>query len=182
MIVIAKAAKDLVPFIGAVQVLTKPLQGAFQKQFDNFQELKIRVQRRLKDSSDGYTDFVSHFVQHSSRSHLSEQEIISHASLMVAAGTETVAALLSAVVYFLCSDARVREIAVTEIRNNFSTNDDICFTRMHTLEYLSAVLDETLRIFPPVPEGLSRLTPKEGATVCGYYVPGNVSSSSSDLS
>jgi hypothetical protein len=40
--------------------------------------------------------------------------------------------------------------------------------------YLTAVIHETLRIFPPVPIGMPRITPKGGGMVAGVWVPGGV--------
>jgi cytochrome P450 len=39
---------------------------------------------------------------------------------------------------------------------------------------LLSIINETLRLYPPVPGGLQRLTPPEGATIAGRYVPGNM--------
>jgi cytochrome P450 len=48
------------------------------------------------------------------------------------------------------------------------------------LPYLFAVIEEGLRIFPPVPAGLQRVSP--GAFVDGHYVPTGTSVSSSGWS
>lgn len=42
------------------------------------------------------------------------------------------------------------------------------------LEHLNSVINEALRLYPPVPSALQRLTPPEGLTVAGTYIPGNV--------
>ncbi len=38
-----------------------------------------------------------------------------------------------------------------------------------------AVLNESLRLYPPVTAGLVRMTPPEGSMIAGQYVAGNVS-------
>ena len=101
-------------------------------------------------------------------------EIISNASLLIAAGTETVATLLPAATYLLATNPQVLERATTEIRNTFQKEETITMQNVNELEYLPAVINEALRLFPPVPEGLPRVTPPEGAHICGHWVPGGV--------
>lgn len=43
------------------------------------------------------------------------------------------------------------------------------------MPYLAAVIEETLRLYPPVAAGLRRIVPKGGATIDEYFVPENVS-------
>jgi cytochrome P450 len=43
------------------------------------------------------------------------------------------------------------------------------------LPYLNAVIEETLRMYSPVPVALTRIVPPGGAPISGHWVPGNVS-------
>ncbi|KAJ0269092.1 hypothetical protein COL940_012771 [Colletotrichum noveboracense] len=63
---------------------------------------------------------------------------------------------------------------VAEVRSTFEKEDDITIISVNKLSYMLACLDEALRIYPPVSMGLPRVTPKEGATVCGRFIPGNM--------
>jgi hypothetical protein len=47
------------------------------------------------------------------------------------------------------------------------------------MRYLNAAIEEGLRMFPPAPVGLPRVSPKGGAMVCGRFVPEGVSSNKS---
>lgn len=42
------------------------------------------------------------------------------------------------------------------------------------LPYLNAVIEETLRVYPPVVTHVPRVVPKGGATVDGHFLPENV--------
>ena len=60
-----------------------------------------------------------------------------------------------------------------EVRGAFNDFDDITFETLARLEYLQAVLQEGLRIYPPVPILMPRLIPKEGTTICNEWIPGD---------
>jgi cytochrome P450 len=64
---------------------------------------------------------------------------------------------------------------VAEVRGRFATEDEIRFEILKDLPYMSACINEAMRIFPPVPAGLLRTVPKNGDTIDGYFVPGGVS-------
>lgn len=63
-----------------------------------------------------------------------------------------------------------------EVRSSFKTEEEIDLVSVNKLTYMLACLDEALRVYPPVSMGLPRVTPKGGATICGKFVPENVSS------
>lgn len=62
-----------------------------------------------------------------------------------------------------------------EVRTAFKTEEEIDLVSVNKLTYMLACLDEALRVYPPVSMGLPRVTPKGGATICGKFVPENVS-------
>jgi cytochrome P450 len=75
--------------------------------------------------------------------------------------------------YYLCRTPEVYKKLKDEVRGRFETADEIT-SPSATFPYLNAVIQEALRIYPPVPIGLPRITPKGGETVAGVFVPGGV--------
>lgn len=61
-----------------------------------------------------------------------------------------------------------------EIRTAFKTEEDITMEVAHNLPYLTACIEENLRIFPPAPIGFLREIQKGGDTIDGHFVPGGV--------
>ncbi len=88
------------------------------------------------------------------------------------AGGETVAAFLAAVTFYLCKAPLVLRRLQQEIRTSFPTYALIDSSRALQLSYLQAVIREGLRIYPPSPQGLPRVSP--GAAVDGCWVPKGV--------
>ena len=52
---------------------------------------------------------------------------------------------------------------------NIDTNEH---HKLQGLSHLNGLINETLRLHPPVPSGGYRETPEEGLTVAGRYIPG----------
>lgn len=76
--------------------------------------------------------------------------------------------------YYLLSNPRVYNRLVKEIRDRFLGQEEITMTSTNELKYLLAVLEETFRMYPPVPSTQNRVVPGKGDTVDGRWVPGGV--------
>ncbi|KNG45957.1 isotrichodermin c-15 hydroxylase [Stemphylium lycopersici] len=91
------------------------------------------------------------------------------AASLVSGGTETSSTLLSSLIYNLLTHPLHLARLQDEVRKAFSQGEKVDIESTKQLKYLQAIIDESLRIFPPVGFGLPRLCP--GATVGGVYVP-----------
>jgi cytochrome P450 len=107
---------------------------------------------------------------------LAKSELHSNGSTFMLAGTETTATELSGMTYLLLKNPEKLSRLRREIKAAFSTLNDMTMTKLSQLDYLQACIDEGLRLYPPVPTGLPRITPLGGAMVCNRWVPGEVSS------
>lgn len=88
------------------------------------------------------------------------------------AGTETTATLLSGLTYYLASHSTELQKLTDEIRSTFASEADISIERLQALPYLNACLEEGLRMYPPVSNGLVRITPSGAPTnIDGQWVP-----------
>lgn len=105
---------------------------------------------------------------------LSLQEMHSAGSALMGAGTETTATLLSGAFWYLCTNPEKLDRLTDEVRQAFAT-EEVTMQSLAQLPYLYAVLQESLRLFPPPASGLPRVVPSGGATICGVPVPEKVS-------
>jgi cytochrome P450 len=104
------------------------------------------------------------------------EHLIANAEILIIGGSETTASLLSGVTYLLLRNPESYEKLKQEIRSTFQSQEEINMTSVNKLPYMLACLDEALRMYPPIANGLPRVTPKGGARVVGEYIPEGVSS------
>lgn len=134
---------------------------------------KDKVERRLRKTEDR-EDFLSYILKHNKEKELSHEEIHTNAEALLFGGSETTASLLSGLTYNLLRNQSVYEKLVKEIRGAFVEEVDINAKRVGQLKYLGAVLEESLRLYPPAPGTIARVVPEEGASIDVQLVPGGV--------
>lgn len=87
------------------------------------------------------------------------------------AGSETSATLLAVAVYYVLKNPVTMERLKREVRTTFPLESEINFATISKLPYLLAVINESLRIHPPLPAGVNRRVPRDGAVVMDRFVP-----------
>ncbi|KAK2008307.1 cytochrome P450 [Colletotrichum eremochloae] len=148
-----------------------------EKRRVQFRYCAERVDKRLeKPPAETRPDMWSLVLRHQEKEdYLTLPEMHTNASAFMIAGTETTATACGGLTYYLLKHPDVMEKLVKEIRTSFDSEQDITIDRMLRLEYLQACLNEVLRIYPPSVTGFQRVTPPEGAEICGRFVPGRTS-------
>lgn len=118
-------------------------------------------------------DFMTHILAHNGEkgATLSRTEMDSNANLILVAGSETTATLLSGVTYALLTNPAKLAKLKQEVRGRWKDYNDITLAEVNNAPYLLAVLNEALRYFPPVPAGFERRVGKGGEFVSGYWLP-----------
>lgn len=100
--------------------------------------------------------------------------LIANAEILIIGGSETTASLLSGVTYLLLQNPDAYQNLRDEVRSTFRNQDEINLISVNKLTYMLACLDEGLRMYPPIANGLPRMCPRGGCTVLGHYIPENV--------
>ncbi|KAL7806057.1 cytochrome P450 [Trichoderma gracile] len=148
-------------------LLTKRERKRFQEHFELTQQ---KVNKRLALPSPR-PDFMEVMTKREGDQKFSLPELWDNASLLIIAGSETTATTLSGVTYFLLSHPEVLEKVKNEVRSSFTSEDQIDLISVQKLNYMLAVLQETLRMYPPVPGAIPRRAQPGGDVICGQYVP-----------
>lgn len=158
-----------------VHILDVVRKRAAPKRFAMVEQARERVSKRIEEG-EGRPDFMTRILPHfrEDGTGISKSELDLTMLALTVAGAETTATNLSGCLYFLTQNRHVLKKLQDEIRNAFSSRKDITLLSLSHLPYLFAVIEETLRLYPPVPIDLPRRTPPEGASICGHRVPGGV--------
>lgn len=61
-----------------------------------------------------------------------------------------------------------------ELQKELDVLSNLSQDKLVGLKVLEALINETLRLHPPVPSGTQRMTPSEGITIGDQYIPGDV--------
>jgi cytochrome P450 len=105
---------------------------------------------------------------------MTEAEIGQTLVLLTTAGSEPTAAGLSGATYHLLNNPDKLARLVKEIREAFPDLDQVDNRAAQKLPYLHAVIEESLRLYPPVPSRFPRRTSRDGIVIDGHVVPKNV--------
>ena len=94
---------------------------------------------------------------------------------MIIAGSETTATLLSGAVFLLATNSSTLEKLTKEVRSSFRKEEDITLLSVQKLPYMLACLNESLRKYPPVANGMPRVAKSGGINIAGCHVSEGVS-------
>lgn len=162
------------PKLGPLFMLVSAiLDPSLPRRHNELHRLTQELVARRKERAPEYTDFMTHLLAAQEKGQLVQADLQSNAPVIVVAGSETTATLLSGATYYLLSYPQVYEKLKKEVRGTFNSADEITIGRIGDLPYLLAVLDESLRLYPPGANPHLRRTPPEGAILGGKFVPGN---------
>ncbi|KAJ5084713.1 hypothetical protein NUU61_009292 [Penicillium alfredii] len=130
------------------------------------------VGKRLQNVVD-HNDFMTYMIEsHGVPDGLSRREIERLALSLVIAGSDTTSTLLCNTIYRLSQHPQVLQELLQQIQETAPSSSEITFSAVKKMPYLTAVLEECLRMLPPVPNVFPRVVPREGVTICGHFVPG----------
>ena len=138
---------------------------------------KEKILKRMAQTQSEHKDFLYYLMKQQEGGSLDLNEVIVNGALFIIAGTETTAGFLSGLFNQLLrpNNKHIWDKMTQEIRQAFAKDEDIRFEELIKLPYLTAVIEEGLRIFPSAPIGFTRTVPKGGDTVVGECIPGGVS-------
>ncbi|KAK1254519.1 hypothetical protein MKX08_008514 [Trichoderma sp. CBMAI-0020] len=167
------AAARLYPVIERILFMCIP-PSLREMQKNHCQLISDKVHRRLNFELER-PDLMYHVIQGAERQRLPQSTIDTTFMVLTIAGSETTATALSGTLNYLVNNTDKLEILKREIHEAFPAENDISLDALRKLPYLNAVINEGLRLCPPVPWIIPRKVPEGGETVCGTWLPGGTS-------
>lgn len=104
-----------------------------------------------------------------------KHELYGECEVLTIAGSDTTAIVTAAMTFYLSHNPKIQEKLAKEIRSTYSSSADIqAGMQLHNCVYLRAVINEVLRMAPPVPADLAREVRPGGTTIEGQFFPPGV--------
>ncbi|KAF3064163.1 Isotrichodermin C-15 hydroxylase [Daldinia childiae] len=144
--------------------------GLMVKNKENLNLVAETLQERIKLGKER-PDLIDGFVKKKDELGMSFESLVSSANLLIVAGSETTATLLSGATFLLTTNPDKLAKVTEEVRSCFESDQEITLTSVSRLPYMLACLNEALRQYPPATSDLPRVTPKGGATILGRSLP-----------
>ncbi|KIN00076.1 hypothetical protein OIDMADRAFT_55967 [Oidiodendron maius Zn] len=166
----------VLPYLSAIKyfpMVSLLIRIAMPKRFkqssaDHFEFSAAKLGRRLESKAQ-HADFMSHILKPNDKFSMTRAEMDANASVLIFAGSETTATLLSGCTFYLLKNPVAYGRLTQDIRSLKA--EELTFAKLEKLSFLHAILQESLRMYTPVPIGLPRLVPDGGATISGHFVP-----------
>ena len=134
---------------------------------------KLNARLRQKDGQDE-SDMLQKFIQahHANPETLDLQGIIGLLISAITGAGDTTAATMAAIVYYLMKHPSSLKKLRIELHEAGLSKDEIpAYAKVSKLPYLSAVIKETMRLYPVQTWPIERLVPSGGVTVAGHFIP-----------
>jgi cytochrome P450 len=93
--------------------------------------------------------------------------------LLIVAGSDTTSATLVYMFYHLAQNPSIAAKARDEIKTLYSEDGTFNHREATHNEYINGIINEALRLHPPVPTAIPRITPPEGLKVGDTFIPGD---------
>ncbi|MCJ1442591.1 MAG: hypothetical protein MMC23_003087 [Stictis urceolatum] len=130
---------------------------------------RAKMLKRMENSRER-PDLIEGLLRKKEELNLGLDQLIANAEILIIGGSETTATLLSGVTYYLLTNPEALQKLVREVHTTFKSEDEINLISVGQLPYMLACLNEGLRMYPPIANGLPREIPARGAQILGEYV------------
>jgi cytochrome P450 len=157
-----------IPKILFSKFIPLPGDAKFESSTKKLEELIYTIIRKPRDSETMQTllDMMREHVDEETGRKMSEKQLRDNMVVMFIAGHDTTASALSYALYSLAKYPHIQDKVIQELERV----EEITAESLESLEYMTMFIKENLRVYPPVPNVLTRLLSCDDI-VDGYKIP-----------
>ena len=138
--------------------------------------IKQKAEHQAKERGEPLRKDGMHYLLNSqdskSGARPTDAELQADSLLLIAAGADTIATIISAALFYFLHNSTALRKAVLEVRSTFADLSEIKMgSKLNGCFYLQACIDETLRCASPVPSILPRHVLPGGIEIDGKFIP-----------
>jgi cytochrome P450 len=142
---------------------------------DHYDQIGGKIERHLNWEIQ-QPDLMSYIIKYNDEKEGMVADEVQHTFMqLTTTGSKTTATVLCGTTNYLINHPEKLDLLVREVRGTFTREAEMTLDALSKLLYLNAVINEGLRLCPPVPVMLARLVPPGGDNVCGTWLPAGVS-------
>jgi cytochrome P450 len=156
------------PILIRVPGLVKPFQKWVQ-----WSEAQVEARKKMEVPEPD----IMHWLLEASSTIPKEEDmnwLSGDSRLIIVAGSDTSSTTVTNVLYYLGRDLTCQDKLRAELKQLIQNVDELNSTQVRDAPYLNGCINEALRLRPPVPSAIYRVTPPEGITIAGTFIPGGV--------
>ncbi|KAK5689472.1 hypothetical protein LTR17_026247 [Elasticomyces elasticus] len=138
------------------------------------QDLSTQKVRQRLQMQEKRPDFIGSVIKYNQEKNekVTSKELELNMSVFIFAGSETTSTAIAGVLFGLLKSPQAMQRVIAEIRAAFKSDEEITVANTTKLEFLTACINEGMRLGPPSVIGVPRVTPRGGEEICGKWVPG----------
>jgi cytochrome P450 len=159
------------PFLKYCKYLPIPSIQRLFKADDYLLEYGTRAVTNARGQSGHTTNVFSTILAEAEKEStpLTNQDVNREAGNFIVAGSDTTAITLTYLIWAVLKRPKIQTALEDEVRG---LKHDFTDAELEKLPLLNGVIEETLRLYGAAPASLPRTTPRDGATLGGYFVSG----------
>ncbi|KAI9645352.1 hypothetical protein NHQ30_006088 [Ciborinia camelliae] len=146
---------------------TMSILGGPMKEFNDWSACQVEARRHMKNPK---PDIMGHLLEHTENTSSGRALLNADSRLIIGAGSDTTASALSVLFILLANYPEYQARLLEEVTPMFK---DETYSNTKSSPLLDGIIQETLRLYPPVTFTSQRVIPKDGLNIGSVYIPGD---------
>ncbi|EPE34936.1 Cytochrome P450 [Glarea lozoyensis ATCC 20868] len=160
----------ILPILKAIPGMAKPTWA-----FINYNQDQVAKRKMYEpESPDLFSYFIDAEKNDKNPMHRDLRWLVGDVGVIIVAGSDTTTSTLAYIFYHLAQSPHILRKLRDELDAFYKPGSESEFKDLQEAVYLNGVINESLRLHPPTPSGLQRLTPSEGMMIGSTFIPGRV--------